>query len=35
MNYIVMVLIGFGFGIFIMTIFSMYRWVLKYWNNIT
>jgi len=30
---IVMMLLGFGAGIFTMTIVNFYKWVLKTWNN--
>jgi len=33
MNPVVMVLTGFGIGIFIMTIVSMYKWMLEYFNK--
>ncbi len=30
---VVIILIGFVMGIMTMTIISLYKWVLKYWNN--
>lgn len=33
MNGIVMVLIGFGAGIFTMTIVSLYKWIFEILNN--
>jgi hypothetical protein len=29
----VMVLVGFGAGILTMTVVSLYKWVLEFWNN--
>ena len=33
MHPFVMVLVGFGAGILTMTILSLYKWVLEFWNN--
>jgi hypothetical protein len=33
MNPIVMVFIGFGAGIFTMTIVSVYKYILQFWNG--